>query len=365
MKLKAKTLLQSFKKALNIPSFLKSRLNFRKSFRLKNNMDLRENANLKFDKQFTATSSLSKTLHPVWVSVKKQKTLWILLFLALLVSDLLVMKSYEYIMPKSKLSPLKISMANFTTQKDYQILWKKNIFHTGSIPSQLFEPTNRASGLPVPTSLPFKLKGTIVHRNPHRSVVTIEDQTNKSLSYKLGEMIGGQAQITKIERGKVIFLNQNNNRTEYIALPKDEKIQISYDRPGLNKATDLISTNSIVSRKGNQFQIDRSNINTHLGRLHEVLQQARVIPHRVNRDGVSVIEGYVFAKIDKGSIYEDLGFQEGDIIKSVNGEAVQNPQKALEMFEKFKTSSGLKVLVERDGKAVEFEYGVNEDTPIN
>ena len=310
------------------------------------------------------TNKIQKTFNKTLPLSKKQKTLLVILFLSILASDLWVIKSYEYLLPTKELSPIKASSSSTrdSHNQDYKILWQKNIFHRGPIPLQLVGEEDRSSQDPVKTSLAFKLKGTIVHMNPDRSVATVEDQSKETLSYKVGGNIGGQAIVTKIERGKVIFSNQNNNHLEYISLPVDEKINIVYDAPKPSKS---IAKDSAIQRNGNQFEVNRSEINARLDQIHEILQQARVVPHRVERDGVSVIEGYAFAKIDKDSIYEDLGFQVGDIIKSVNGELVRNPQKALELFEKFRTSSDVKVLVERDGKGIEYKYGVNEDSPIN
>ncbi len=345
-----------FKKLLKkVQSFVKVPYFFRGSF----NFESRVKTPF-FSSPFT--TKIQRIFNKILSLLKKQKTLLIILFLAILVSDLLVMKSYEYLMPKKDLSPLKISsQSRVSPNKHYNVLWEKNIFHEGPIPLHLMEKEG-SSNIPVKSSLSFNLKGTIVHANPLRSVATVEDQTNKTLSYKVGDIIGGKAKVTKIERGKVIFSNQNNNRLEYIILPVDDKINIAYDVP---KPPKPLSKDSIIQRKGNQFQVNRSDINTHLGKLHEVLQQARVIPNRVTKQGEVFIEGYTFAKIDKGSIYEDLGFQVGDIIKSVNGEMVRNPQKALELFNQLRTSSDVKILVERDGQEIEYKYGVNEDSSIN
>ena len=337
---------------VKIPYFLRGRFDF----------------NLKPERDFFSSPFVSKLRggsNKTFLVLRKQKTLLLVLFVSILASDLLIMKSYEYLLPKKELSPVKVSSLSLHSlqQKNYKIFWEKNIFHRGSIPLQLIGKEDTSPQIPVKTSLSFNLKGTIVHVNPSRSVATIEDQANKALSYSVGDNIDGQAVITQIERGKVIFSNQNNNRLEYIILPEDSKINIAYDN--LKPPKPSMPTDSFIQRKGNEFQVNRSDINNHLGNLHEILQQARVVPYREEIDGASVIEGYTFAKIEKDSIYEDLGFQVGDIIKSVNGEPVRNPQKALELFDKFRTSSDVKVLVERDGKEVEYKYGVNEDSPVD
>ena len=208
---------------------------------------------------------------------------------------------------------------------------------------------------PVLSSLPFKLKGTIVHVNPHRSVATIKaGSNNKTSSYQQGDTIEKQAEIKEIQRAKVIFFNQNNNRLEYIVIPEEQKsLSISYAK---NKPKTL--KNSLVKRTGsNRFQVKRSDINEYLQKLPEILKQARVVPHR---------EGYRFSAIDKGSVFEELGFEKGDIIKEVDGEpmAPPNPEKALELFDSLKGSSEIKMLVQRKGKDIYYKYIVKENAPI-
>ena len=307
--------------------------------------------------------------HPVWVFIQKRavevssvvKKHWkfiIALFAAFLISDLLLIKSYNLLLPDKELPPLGLlyrdSYENLSPDR-YKSVWENNIFHTGPIPLQLKE--QLSVGLePVLSSLPFKLKGTIIHANPRRSVATIAGPDRKTLSYQQGDVIAKQAEVKEIQRAKVIFFNQNNNRLEYIVIPEEvEKLQISYT----DKPRPKVAKNSLVKRSGsNKFQVKRSDINEHLLNLPEILNQARVMPYRSEEDGE--IE-FRFDSIDKGSIFEDLGFKEGDVIKEVDGEAVRTPEKALELFDRLKKESGVKVLVQRNGKNIYYEYTVRED----
>lgn len=303
--------------------------------------------------------SLNKIVH----FAQKRRVPLIILFVAFLASDLLIISYYKYILPEKEIAPLqKTSFISKDYSKNYSTIWETNIFHEGAIPVKLSS-EDKSFKDPVRTKLKMKLKGTIVHLNPRLSIASIEGKDGEVRSYKKGDVIDRQAKVTQVERGKVIFFNQNNNRLEFTTLPKDDKINISYKKP--KKPAKQKSASSVVERKGNNFQVKRSDINSHLDNLPDVLSQALVIPHRVNKGGKMVIEGYAFSEINEGSIYEDLGFQVGDIIKTVNGEPVTSPQRALDLFEQLKTSSGIKILVERDGKEVEYEYGVQEDAPIS
>ena len=291
--------------------------------------------------------------------IKKHKTALACAVSAFLISDLLLIASQRYLLVKSAhrgaRKPLPIPHASHSVRKKYDAILKNNIFHTGPIPSQ---PKEDLTGQePVLSELPFELKGTIVHANPRRSVATIVSGL-KSKSYMAGELIENQAKITEIQRGQVSFLNLNNNRPEYIVIKKIKMPQrLSYIKPPAAPR----AKNSPVRKTGpNNFQVKRSDIHDHLNKLPNILQEARVVPHPTE----GPLEGWRFASIDQGSIIEKLGFQPGDVIKEVNGERVDSPEKAIELYEKLKSSSALEILVERDGKETYREYNVHEDVPI-
>ncbi len=280
--------------------------------------------------------------------------------IAFLISDLLVIKSHNFLLADNNLPPIRLSRQSSvsgSSVSDYNNLWENNIFHTGPIPQQLEEPPSNAE--PEKSSLPFKLKGTIIHANPNRSVATIDGGLkNKTSSYQVGDVIENQAEIRHIQRGKVIIFNQNNNRLEYIELPEEKySLDISYqeDKP-------QVEDRGIVKKTGgNSFQVNRSDVYSHLQKLPEILNQAKVVPHY--EDGKII--GWRFSSVDKGSVIESLGFSKGHIIREVDGETITSPEKAIELYERLKSRSAVKILVEKNGKEVYYEYNVNEDAPIN
>ena len=294
----------------------------------------------------------------------RHKAFLFCLFLSLMISDLLLIKSTGFLLPEKDLAFSRPFSARPLIAKPslnrYEAIWENNIFHTGPIPDILKEEEPESLD-PLPTSLPFKLRGTIVHANPKRSVATILAGIGKpAKALKQGEdIVQDQAKIVEIQRAKVIFRNQSNNRLEYILIPKEENpLNIAYEKPA-----PLSDKTSLIERVGNNFQVKRSDINTYLQKLPELLRQARVVPHR---SSTGEIEGWRFASINKDSVWEKhLGFKKGDIIKQVDGETVKNPEQAMDLFERLRQdSSGFKILIEKDGKEMEYEYSVRENVPI-
>lgn len=71
------------------------------------------------------------------------------------------------------------------------------------------------------------------------------------------------------------------------------------------------------------------------------------------------IEGYRILDSQEGSVFEQVGLQKMDVIKSANGEPVDSIQKAMELYNTVKLKNKVKWQVERDGKSKNLEY-VNE-----
>jgi general secretion pathway protein C len=105
-----------------------------------------------------------------------------------------------------------------------------------------------------------------------------------------------------------------------------------------------------------QFELKRDDINRLTNNLPELLQQARAVP-RMGPNGQ--IECFSLADIAQGSIYEQLGLKRGDCIKSVNGEKIDSPGKAMEMYNALRSgSNAIQIGIERGGRDEDFSYSI-------
>ncbi len=118
-----------------------------------------------------------------------------------------------------------------------------------------------------------------------------------------------------------------------------------------SKASDDIKDG--VKKVGkNTYEIDRGMLNEQLDDLGKLSRQARVIPHY--RDGKP--QGFKIVGVRPGSLYSHIGVRSGDVLKSVNGEEVTSPTKALELYEQLKNSDNVNLEVERRGRPTNLEY---------
>lgn len=281
----------------------------------------------------------------------------LLFFVGFLVADLVTTQMRGSMLPAAgvsqnqKLSRRPVKKADvslFAGIKD------KNIFNSDHIiPPSLGEKQNgdnfEDDSKPVLTSLPLDLVGTIVHGDGNRSVSTIQVKGKKEiLPYKVGEEIDGMAKIREISRNKVIFRNLRNRKLEYVEIKENEKIRMQTSGP--SQPTENVSTADVTN-----FTFKRDDINKYLENLPQVLQDAKAVPYIAPGSGGEV-SGFKLVAIKEGSIYEKLGLKRGDIIKGVNGEAVDTPQKAMELYQALKSSNSIQLEVTRGGSATTLNY---------
>lgn len=276
---------------------------------------------------------------------------------AFFISDLVTTHLRGYMLP-TQAPPARIQKGQFLASKsrnEYNTITGRNPFNSdGIIPPPLSqegeEPVD--DSVPVPSQLPLTLVGTIVHANPKRSVATIQNrsrsQNEQFQAYRVDDEVPGMARILDVDRKRVVFRNINNGRKEYIEIKDDALIKIGIKEKGSEPKEE-------VQKEGNRFVLKRSDVMKHIGNLPELLQQARAVPNIIPGSGGQV-DGFRLLEMEKGSIFEQLGLKRMDIIKGANGEPINSPAKAMEMFNQLKSSNRIDIQVERNGQSETLNY---------
>lgn len=285
------------------------------------------------------------------------------IFIGYCIADLIILNYRDRMLPTSMPppKPARQNVDQSVSRGAYNTIISRNIFSSdGKIPDALvpagMAPGKQEDTAPVPTSLPLVLKGTIVHSNPEKSIANIELRSkNLTLPYSPGREIDGLATLTAVERTKAIFRNMNNNRLEYIEM-KTEGGKISFLGKTPTAAGPVAPGKGEIQQVApNKFEVKRSDLLKYTSDMNSLLQQASMIPVR----GASgEIEGFKFISIQPGSVYTQLGFQNGDMIKAVNGEKIDSPAKAMELYNTLKNAPNIKLTKSRDGRDEDVDYTV-------
>lgn len=290
------------------------------------------------------------------VAAERFYPLLIILLIALFSADLTILYVRDIFLPQS--APPSFSgvpqggLAKI--RSEYGPITDRNIFNSdGIIPNPVSGGEGTAvadDGPAIKSSLPLTLIGTIVHANPGKSVATIQVKTsNEVVPFVANDEIDSIAYLVKVERRKAIIRNLNTNGLEYIEIPEDAKLTF-----GKKAAPTEAST---FQREGNNFSVTRDQLNGYLKDLPNLLQQATAVPNIVPGSGGEV-DGFKMIAIEPGSVFTQIGLQTGDVIKGVNGEKVNSPAKAMELYNSLRNEGKIELEVERNGRTESLNFSV-------
>lgn len=285
------------------------------------------------------------------------------IFVGYCISDLIILGVRGTMLPKNA-PPARAARPSIVDQINkgsYQSIISRNVFSSdGIIPeplsSQLTKDGKRQQedAPPVPSSLPLQLLGTLVHSNPAKSIATIDLKgKGMTIAFTPNRDIENMATVLKVERNKVVLRNLNNGRLEFIEIKTNSKVSFN----SAAKPTPIAPSGrgEVKQVAPNQYKLSRATILKHTQDLSSLLMQASTVPHRKAN---GEIDGFTLTSFKPDSVFAELGVQQGDVIKAVNGEPVDSPAKAMELYNMLKTQNDIKLMVESDGRSIEKHYTI-------
>lgn len=289
------------------------------------------------------------------------RNLSITLLLALLgfiISDLVILSMRDKWFP-SQPPPPRAGFVRPMAQTDrsaYNVILSSNIFRADQTDPNPAGSAGQAApdAEPVPSSLPIQLVGTIVHANPHRSIATVLlKNKNEQVPVRVdGEIPDGLATVTKIERAKIVFRNNASRQLEYVEMKDDSKLIFAAGARGPKQ------NGEVLQKSETEFELKQADVSRLTNNLPELLQQARAVP-KMGPDGQ--IQGFALVDIMPGSIYEKLGLRKNDVIKGVNGEKIDSPGKAMDMYNALRAgSSQIQISIERGGHDENLNFSITQ-----
>lgn len=203
-------------------------------------------------------------------------------------------------------------------------------------------------------SIGVSIMGTIIQAEHGRNVVLLKVKSSSKIeALRIGNRILGKYQIVQIEtRGllvkdgaKEVFLLRDKfsdiNATQPAAVASTSGTgggsglwhQESFSEPGLErKKGDILMSTDYRDRVVNQD-------------LGKILMDATAEPYMENGQ----IAGFRLYQITEGSIYEKGGFQNEDIITSINGTPLRNVAAAIALLKSLKGENNISVTLQRGG----------------
>lgn len=188
-------------------------------------------------------------------------------------------------------------------------------------------------GLVPDSTIRYTLKGTIASEKPEYSIAIITDSNNEEKVYVVGDAITQGVSLHLVESLRVV-LNERGTFTQLV-LPQEYS-----DRPVASTGRRSVPVRQTNSNPNSIQSVVAQNVS----RLADVI---RPVPYLQNGQpqGIRVYPGRDRQK------FQALGLRPGDLIKEINGQALTDANRAMEIFQELGNASSVSVTVERNGNA--------------
>jgi len=192
----------------------------------------------------------------------------------------------------------------------------------------------------------------------------IQDDGGKQNLYQVGQSIPGAGKLLEVESSRVILLH--NGHRVALDLPRQAPqpgpAMKPPPRPGFlhrmprRMEGGIDRPNPGIRRLGgNNYQLARTTVDSSLKNMAPLFTQIRATPQIEN----GVASGYRLTEIQPGSLFQQIGLQDGDLLKSVNGQTVGDPAKAMMMLQSLQSQPSITLNVVRNGTPTTLHYNIH------
>jgi len=199
----------------------------------------------------------------------------------------------------------------------------------------------------VKRPLTLKLLGTVVAGPNSAAIIAIKAGAEQQ-AYFIGDTIQAGVILQSVEANAIVV--NRGGSLERISLEEGGKLASS----PLATTLSTMPNQQRPSRSMNKT-MSRAHLQKQLNDFPALLSQARAMPHFVN----GKIDGFSVTNIVPGSLYQQAGLQNGDIIVSVNGERITGAQQAMGIYTKLKSSPALDLELIRAGGLQNIHYNIH------
>ncbi len=231
----------------------------------------------------------------------------------------------------------------------YQPILQRDLFNTGPAETAVKADAIELDKLEQ-TQLNLKLWGTIISE-PDKSYAVIEDTKKRRQGlYRVGDTVD-RASIKMILRKKVVLTVGGKDE---ILLMDDDRNKRSSSSTAVSQREMPEPYEEMMPDVEEAVTLDRDRINDALKNINQLMSQVKVRPHF--QDGRP--NGLILSHIQQNSIFSEMGLQNGDIVKGVNGNMIESVDDALKFYENLRASSMVQLQVQRQGEDIDIAYQI-------
>ena len=264
--------------------------------------------------------------------------------------------------PSAAPPPAVVANAPAHAWSDRQVILDRNLFQVSTL-----LPEAPAGAAPEATEeeleatrLPLKLLGTVAANDQKSSYAAVEDQqSHKQIVVRVDDHLLDKATVIRIERRRIVL--QNGAKREELALDDEDTPGASVRTSGRAPIAPAPVAEDLRERikrlsEGN-FQVQREDIAEAMRNPSELFSEARILPRYDN----GAMVGVQLSSIKPGSLFEEIGIQNGDTVTQVNGVTVTSPQDSAALIKELTEASEFQVnVLGADGQNRSLTYSIGQ-----
>lgn len=183
----------------------------------------------------------------------------------------------------------------------------------------------------------------------------VEDQKAKEQKLvRIGEALDG-AEVVEVGWRRIVL--RRGAKEEILTVPPDlgvSKTAKKTTRTSRTRSASKDSESKVRKLGDDRFMIGRDEVNHQLENLSTLFTQMRAVPSM--KDGNT--QGFRVFAIRRGSLFQQLGLRNNDVVQRINGMELTDPTRAMGLFEQLKAESRLSVDVLRGGEPRTLSYEI-------
>ena len=245
----------------------------------------------------------------------------------------------------------------------YEVINKRNIFNA-TPPSDTPEPARVVAPPPPPPEvsaapLPLRLVGIIAGIKapaPRFAIIESTGSQPGQAVYQVGDSVQ-QVFIVDILPGCVVF--DRGGSRQKLCFEKDggtatasgaapRAAAAPAPRPAETGGSDIVRIDP------GTWQIKREKLLEHFSNVGALSGQATVTPYFAQGQQL----GFRLSRLRAGSMLQQIGLQEGDVLQQVNGLALHTPQEALQAYQQLQTESTVRLNILRNNSPTTLTYEI-------
>ncbi|MHC4534421.1 MAG: type II secretion system protein N [Planctomycetota bacterium] len=237
---------------------------------------------------------------------------------------------------------------------NHKIILERNIFGSSGLNPTKENLQREKTDAPVRIiSAQLRLLATVAGDDQVACAVIENLKSKLQDVYKAGDIIDG-AKIERIDRNKIVLFR--GEQREVLNLHITCEVLDSFDKneePVFVQKQNVAEYVNVISPAERDIK-KKAGVTKARG-MEAFLEKMEVTPYIINGQQ----EGLCITGLDDLSMAGYFGFENGDIIQTINGQMLTNKQKAFQVFKKARSQSSLNVQLLRNKQKMDLSFELN------